>query len=372
MIGRRATLLQSVVRLFTDLNQGAMPALVPFFVAQYDLSYQQAAGLVFAATFASSVVQPLFGRYADRFSAAWLMPVGILAAGLGLALTGVMTNYWLMSAVLMPGAGRGRLSSRGRALDERRRRRAQGHRHELLFHGRHGRLCSRPADGHRACSPLACAARCSWRCRRWAWPLRSSTSSRPARAGVRPKRAARRVAEAPRPVGPLWAAQRGHHLSSVLFFGFNTFLPLYWIDILGQSPAAGGTILSLWLGSGVIGSLPGGRLADLYGARAVGIVTSLLIVPLMLAFALPRSAALRWPADHAHEHPASRAGQRAHGAGPGLPAQPHGRGLGRHHRPLGQRGGATAPCWAGGRPVRHSQRPGQPGGHTRADCPYCR
>ena len=60
-------------------SSDALPALLPFFVAEYELSYQQAAGLVFAATFASSVVQPLFGRYADRFSAAWLMPVGILA-----------------------------------------------------------------------------------------------------------------------------------------------------------------------------------------------------------------------------------------------------------------------------------------------------
>jgi MFS family permease len=97
---RRATLLLSAGHLATDMNQGALPALLPFLVTEYRLSYQQAAGLVFAATFASSIVQPLFGRYADRFPAAWLMPVGILAAGTGLALTGAVHNYWLMAVVL--------------------------------------------------------------------------------------------------------------------------------------------------------------------------------------------------------------------------------------------------------------------------------
>ena len=71
---------------------------LPFFVTAYGLSYQQVAGLVFAGTIASSVVQPLFGRYADRAPAAWLMPVGISAAGVGLAVTGLFSDYWLMAA----------------------------------------------------------------------------------------------------------------------------------------------------------------------------------------------------------------------------------------------------------------------------------
>jgi FSR family fosmidomycin resistance protein-like MFS transporter len=110
-------------------------------------------------------------------------------------------------------------------------------------------------------------------------------SHKPA-AGAEPGAAAADP-DAWRPFGVLAAAIT---LRSVLFFGINTFLPLYWIDVLGQSAAAGGAILSLWLGSGVIGSLVGGRLSDRYGARRVGLVSTLLILPLVPVF-----VALRHP-----------------------------------------------------------------------------
>ncbi|MGD9177803.1 MAG: hypothetical protein PVJ35_07660, partial [Desulfobacterales bacterium] len=54
----------SVGHLVTDINQGALPALLPFFIVAYDLSYAAAAGIVFAANMTSSIVQPLFGHAA--------------------------------------------------------------------------------------------------------------------------------------------------------------------------------------------------------------------------------------------------------------------------------------------------------------------
>ena len=294
MIDRRATLLLSAGHLFTDLNQGAMPALLPFFVAEYDLSYQQAAGLVFAATIASSIVQPLFGRYADRRPAAWLMPVGVIAAGLGLALTGLVRDYWLMAAVLMisglgvaafhPEAARSMNAAAGE-------RKATGMSFfsmggttgfavgplvatglMLAFGVRGALLLALPALGMGAV-------------------LFSQLRALPV-LKLRPKHAGPVPGEAPDAWGSFGLLSGAIIFRSVLFFGFNTFLPLYWIDVLGQSPAAAGTILSVWLGSGVVGSLVGGRLADRYGARRVGVVTSLIIVPLLIAFVLLRQPLL--------------------------------------------------------------------------------
>jgi FSR family fosmidomycin resistance protein-like MFS transporter len=85
--------LLSVGHLATDINQGALPAMLPFFIAAYDLSYAAAAGIVFAANMTSSIVQPLFGHAADRFSKPWLLPIGLVLAGMGLALTGIFQGY---------------------------------------------------------------------------------------------------------------------------------------------------------------------------------------------------------------------------------------------------------------------------------------
>jgi FSR family fosmidomycin resistance protein-like MFS transporter len=57
MTNRQIGLL-SVGHLVTDINQGALPAMLPFFIAAHDLSYTAAAGIVFAANMTSSIVQP--------------------------------------------------------------------------------------------------------------------------------------------------------------------------------------------------------------------------------------------------------------------------------------------------------------------------
>jgi len=98
--------LLSVGHLVTDINQGALPAMLPFFIAAHDLSYAAAAGIVFAATMTSSIVQPLFGHAADRFAKPWMLSVGLMLAGLGLALTGIFQSYrWIMFLAVVSGIG---------------------------------------------------------------------------------------------------------------------------------------------------------------------------------------------------------------------------------------------------------------------------
>ena len=92
--------------LVTDINQGALPALLPFLIAEYHLSYTAAAFIIFASNVASSVVQPMFGHLADRASTPWLMPAGIVLAGMGLAGTGIVTHYTgVLVSVMLSGIG---------------------------------------------------------------------------------------------------------------------------------------------------------------------------------------------------------------------------------------------------------------------------
>ena len=89
-----------------DLCQGAVPALLPFLIADRHYSYAAAGMLVLAATIGSSLVQPLFGALSDRLTLPWLMPVGPFVAGTGVALIGVMPSFALTLIVtLVSGLG---------------------------------------------------------------------------------------------------------------------------------------------------------------------------------------------------------------------------------------------------------------------------
>lgn len=89
-----------------DVYQGAVAALVPFFVAERAYGYAAASGLVLAASLLSSVVQPLFGALTDRWVMPWLLPVATVLAGAGVALSGVGGGYaGTLLAVALSGAG---------------------------------------------------------------------------------------------------------------------------------------------------------------------------------------------------------------------------------------------------------------------------
>ncbi|MFC4496822.1 MFS transporter [Streptomyces ovatisporus] len=83
-----------------DVYQGAVAALVPFFVSERAYSYAAASGIVLAASLLSSVVQPLFGAITDRWTVRWLLPVSTVTGGAGVALAGVGDSYAVTLAVV--------------------------------------------------------------------------------------------------------------------------------------------------------------------------------------------------------------------------------------------------------------------------------
>ncbi|MER5942334.1 MFS transporter [Streptomyces sp. NPDC001928] len=90
----------SLGHVCVDVYQGAVAALVPFFVAERAYSYAAASGVVLAASLLSSVVQPLFGALTDRRPMPWLLPLSALTGGAGVALSGVTDSYTLTLAMV--------------------------------------------------------------------------------------------------------------------------------------------------------------------------------------------------------------------------------------------------------------------------------
>lgn len=89
-----------------DFYQGAVPAILPFLVVERGYGYAAASGVTLAATFLSSLAQPVFGVLADRRRRLWLIAAGMLVAGVGVGLVGLGGGYWLTcAAVALSGLG---------------------------------------------------------------------------------------------------------------------------------------------------------------------------------------------------------------------------------------------------------------------------
>jgi FSR family fosmidomycin resistance protein-like MFS transporter len=281
---RRVIALLATAHLFDDVNQGVIPALIPFFVAERGFTIAAAAGLVFSSNISSSVLQPLFGLLADRRSAPWLIPAGLFLAGTGVALAGLAPTYALvLGAAATTGIGVAAFHPEAarQIYTHSGGRRATA----MSFFAVGGNLGF--ALGPALATPLQIA-----------FGLRGTIllvfpalamASVLVRAGGRDSGLKPARSPSGSEAGPdRWPAFA--RLSApvvcraIVFYGLNTFIPLYWIRVFSGSKGAGGAALTLMLSAGVAGTLAGGWLADRFGRRIVVLVSMLALVPLLAGF----------------------------------------------------------------------------------------
>ncbi|MFW6690493.1 MFS transporter [Streptomyces sp. MAR4 CNX-425] len=267
----RPLTLLSVGHACVDVYQGAVAALVPFFVAERAYSYAAASGVVLAASLLSSVVQPLFGVLTDRRPLPWLLPAGTLAAGAGVALAGVFGSYAVTLAVVAL-SGVGVAAYHPEAARVARRASAGSHT-AMGWFSLGGNL------GFAAAPPLVAAVAAAGGLR--ASPLLVL----PAVAGAALCAAALRGLRtyAPRdPAAGAAGAGGGRddwgsfvRLSgavvcrSVVFVGLSAFVPLYVPGRTAGGAAAGTAALFVLYLGGAVGTVAGGRLAARFGRLPV-------------------------------------------------------------------------------------------------------
>ncbi|MFD6106610.1 MFS transporter, partial [Nocardia salmonicida] len=107
MAKNRSIIMLSTGHACVDIYQGSVAALVPFFVAEHAYSYAAVSGIVLAATLLSSVAQPAFGLLTDRWAMPWLLPVSTIVAGLGIALSGLLSGSYALTLALVAVSGVG-------------------------------------------------------------------------------------------------------------------------------------------------------------------------------------------------------------------------------------------------------------------------
>lgn len=90
------------------MTTGIVPALLPLYKEAFQLTYTQAGVILLVSTLASSVMQPLFGMFTDKYPKSWYLPFSVLLTGLGLAFSGFVNSYALVLLMIaLSGLGSG-------------------------------------------------------------------------------------------------------------------------------------------------------------------------------------------------------------------------------------------------------------------------
>ena len=285
-VNRRGVGLMSAAHVVDDLYQGVVPALLPFFVLERHYSYAAVAGLTLAATVLSSVAQPFFGWWTDRRPRRWMIPAGIVTAGIGVGLAGLWSNYLLTWTVLA-------LSGLGVAA----------------FHPEAARAARQAAgNSNRAMSVFALGGNAGFALgsllatlvllvgglgATWLLVLPAALMALLLVSrlnSVLDGRIGQRRTHTMPSGNDDWPAflrlTAVVVVRSILFFGLSSFLALYFIGQLGASPGQGGVALTVFLVAGACGTLLGGWVAD-HSGRLVSIrIGFALAVPGLLGLVL--------------------------------------------------------------------------------------
>lgn len=287
--------LVSLGHLSCDINSGALPAVLPFLVAQYGFSYQAAAGLMFANSCLSSLVQPFFGLLADKRATAWFIPLGVVLAGIGVSGTGFLSNYWaLFVSISVMSLGAALFHPEGARFANKVSGKAKGTGLSIFSVGGNSGfvfgpmlavaaigLFGLPGMGVFAVLGVLMGA-----------VLYGPTARLDAHIGHGPVAVAANAAPEENNWTEFCKLLVAIVARSVMFVGLNTFIPLYWIHSYGVSNSMAAMVLTLFCAFGVLSNVVGGVLSDRFGFVRIVRYSYLFLVPTITALSFVENEVL--------------------------------------------------------------------------------
>ena len=286
----------SVSHMSVDITSGALPAILPFYVSEYVMDYTSITGLMFASSFLSSFVQPLFGWLADKGSRQWFMGLGILLSCGSLAVTGFVTDYWtIFIAVSIMGLGSSLFHPEGARTVNALSGHHKGQGLSIFSVGGNAGFGFGPLIavflitnfGMKGISAFGlwgifmCLASFLL-----VGKLKQAIPSTSFNSNVSTKNndatEVSKEANQPKAVNDWNSFSRLSiviFVRSVVFTGLCSFLPLFCIQELGTSAATGSLTISVFSMAGILATLLGGFIADKKGYVTVLRIGCLMMVP---------------------------------------------------------------------------------------------
>jgi FSR family fosmidomycin resistance protein-like MFS transporter len=288
-LNKKALAILSAAHFVTDINQGALPALLPFFKEVLNLSYTTAGAILLSANITSSIIQPAFGHLSDRRPIGWFLPLAPLIACLGLSLSGLVSNYSvLLICVMVGGIGIASFHPEGfkTAYYFTGDKKATGM--SIFAVGGNLGIATGPILALTLVTSFGLKGTLSL-----ILPgiliaviliLNMSMFTAPVELA---HREAKKLAKVP--------LTRNQKISFSLLvaiatirawiqFGLATYIPFYYINYLKGNPLYAGKLVSTFLLAGALGTLIGAPLADRWGHKRFLLISLILSFPLLLLF----------------------------------------------------------------------------------------
>ncbi len=285
-VDRRSMALLSLAHVADDTNQSFLPAMLPLLIVTYHFSLQTAGMLVLGQAISSSVIQPAIGHLADRRSMPWLIAAGLLLAGGGVALVGFTSSFPVMfAAALVSGIGVAMFHPEAARFSNfvAGTRKATGMRWFSLG----GNIGFATGPAYATLAIAAFAQRGTWLaflpCLIMATlvfiDLPRLKTFQPVRRPLTGH------GSAPDRWGAFGVLTGYVMLRATVYVGVIAFIPLFFINTLHASHAAGNFGMMLYLIFGALGTLAGGPLADRFGRRIVMVLSTAGTAVLLASFA---------------------------------------------------------------------------------------
>jgi len=269
----------------TDINTGALPAFLPFIKESLSLSYTMTASIILVFNITSSVIQPAFGYFSDRWSARWLLPVGCFMAPVGLGLLGFGSSYaWILFFVSLSGIGQASYHPEGFKIVSQLSGKKKASINSLFLFGGNlgfavGPILATLFFSHSGLKGslwfiLPGIAMTAVLLAIPDWKEKGDFSMRDEGYLEKPGSSQRRLF-------PVTLLLLVVVFRSAARLGLLTFIPFYFIDTLRTDPMVAGQYLSVFLLAATAGGLAGGPLADRYGYKRF-VLASLCLSSLFL------------------------------------------------------------------------------------------